>query len=74
MHNLDGIDYNSVSEALTFSPTSSRACLMFTTLEDEILEEDTEDLTLSLVSSDNLDISLNPIRVQVSILDDGDGK
>ena len=62
-------DYNPVLETLTFGPTSNRTCFNFTTLEDEIFEEDIEDLNLHLTTM-ALNATLNPFLAYVHILDD----
>ena len=62
-------DYNPVLETLTFGPTSNHTCFNFTTLEDEIHEEDMEDLNLHLTTM-ALNVTLDPFLAHVHIHDD----
>ena len=54
---------------LTFGPTSNHTCFNFTTLVDEILEENIEDMHLHL-STMALNVILDPFLAHVHILDD----
>ena len=63
-------DYNPVLETLTFGHTSNHTCFNFTTLEDEIHEEDMEDLNLHLSTMIALNVTLDPFLAHVRILDD----
>ena len=63
------VDYDPVLKILTFDPTTNRACFNVTTVEDQILEEDIEDVNLHL-STLVMDVTLFPDQAQVSIRDD----
>ena len=56
-------------EVLTFEQDTNRACFNVTTVEDQILEETTENLNLDLSTLDR-NVTLFPEQAQVSIRDD----
>ena len=57
-----------MAEALTFDQAKNRACFNVTTLEDQTLEETTENLNLDLSILD-MDVTLFPDQAQVNIRD-----
>ena len=58
-----------MTEVLTFDQATNRACFNVTTVEDQILEEDIEEMNLHL-STMAMDVTLNPNLAQISIHDD----
>ena len=61
-------DFNEQMTSLTFDSTTSRSCVDFTALDDDVVEE-SENLTAMLTSND--DVTLSPDEATIVIVDDG---